>query len=232
MQIPLIRRIAVATERATEAFVAGTPIGDGIGPLVAARLMKGGAKIYAEEEFAVAPAVIAKRKVLVSKASGPGASVGYPGKFMTKLLKTEKIDRIITVDAGMRLEGEKPGSVAEGVGVAMGGVGTERYEIEELAVKNNIPLDAIVIKENEEEAFEGMRMEVLNSVPAALQAIEAAVKRSPVKERILLIGVGNTCGIGNDQKAAAMVAEKVKAYVAKAKAEEAKKKKRFFGLFD
>ena len=45
MQIPLITSIAKASMKATRAFVDGTPIGDGVGPLVTASLINGNAKV-------------------------------------------------------------------------------------------------------------------------------------------------------------------------------------------
>jgi len=223
MQLPLITRIAKAAMHATHAFVDGIPIGDGIGPLTAATLMKEKVKTYKEDEFSVAEANIAGRRVWVSKAEGPGASTGFPGKFLTKFFKTQKINKIITVDAALKLEGEKAGSIAEGVGVAMGGNGVDRYEIEEITVKNNIPLDAVAIKVSEEEALMPMKKEILDSVPKAIEAVKKAVLRANKKDKILIIGVGNTCGIGNDFNSVAKAEEKIKSHIKKS---EEKKKER------
>jgi len=202
MQIPLIARIAKAAKNATHAFVIGMPIGDGIGPLVTASLMDKKVKRFEKEEFVLTKAKLDGREFWISKAEGPGASTGYPGKFLLKFLKRQKIDRIITIDAGLKLEGEKTGIIAEGVGVAMGGTGVDRYEIEEFAVKKDIPLDAIAIKVSDEEALTPMKEEVIDSVPNAIETLKKYLKRANKKERILVIGVGNTCGIGNDNKAA------------------------------
>jgi len=169
--------------------------------MVAASLIpsKSKIKVYQDEEFALAEVNFAGRKVLVAKANGPGATVGRPGKFLLKLMKKKKINKIITVDAALRLEGEKPGSVAEGVGVAMGGT-VDRYEIEEVAVKKNIPLDAVGIKVSDEEALRPMKKEILDAVPKATIALKSAIARSNKKDKILIIGVGNTCGVGNTRK--------------------------------
>jgi len=204
MQIPLITRMAKAASNATKAFVDGIPIGDGIGPLVVASLVKPRVRVqvFEEEEFAVAPAQVNGRSVWVCKAIGPGAGTGYPGKFLLKFTAKNRIDRIISVDAALRLEGEKAGSIAEGVGVAMGGPGVDRYEIEEFAVKRKIPLDAVAIKVSDEEALGPMRKEIVDAVPSAVEMVKQAVRRSGAKERILIMGVGNTCGVGNDAAAA------------------------------
>ena len=224
MQIPLITRIAKAAMRATQAFVEGIPIGDSIGPLVAANLVKKDkVKIFEEHEFIVAKSKIDGKDVWVSKAEGPGASTGYPGKFLKKFFKKQKIDRIITIDAALRLEGEKTGIVAEGVGVAMGGSGVDRYEIEEIVVKKNIPLDAVAIKVSQEEALEPMKKEIFDAVPNAIENIKDILKRHKKKERVLIIGVGNSCGIGNSIEELKGLEKKLKTHIKKK--EEKKKKK-------
>jgi hypothetical protein len=217
MQIPLITSVAKASMKATKAFVDGIPIGDGIGPVVAASLIKGNPNVFQDEEFIVGKSKINNRNVWVSKANGPGAATGYPGKFIGKFLKRQKITKIITIDAGLKLEGEKTGTVAEGVGIAMGGIGVERYEIEEIAVKKKIPLDAVVIKVSNEEALMPMKKEVFNSVPRAVELVKESINRSKKNEKILIIGVGNTCGIANNSKTLKDVGKKVKKYGAKKK---------------
>jgi len=224
MQIPLITSIAKAAMHATRAFVNGIPIGDGIGSLVTASLIKEKVKKFEDEEFVIVKTKMNGRDVWISKAEGPGASTGYPGKFLTKFLKKQKIDRIITIDAGLKLEGEKTGTIAEGVGVAMGGIGVERYEIEQIVVKKNIPLDAVVIKVSNEEALMPMKKEIFDSIPKAVDAVKASIERSKKNEKILIIGVGNTCGIDNSFKTVKEVEAKVKKH---AKKKEKKKTFKF-----
>ncbi len=223
MQIPLISSIAKAAMKATQAFTEGIPIGDSIGPLVAANLIKKDKlKTFEEHEFVVAKSKINGKDVWISKAEGPGASTGYPGKFLIKFLKKQKINRIITIDAALRLEGEKTGTVAEGVGVAMGGSGVDRYEIEEIVVKRNIPLDAVAVKVSQEEALMPMKKEIFDAIPNAIENIKDILKRSKKKENVLIIGVGNTCGIGNSVEDLKGLEKRLKSYLKKT---EAKKKK-------
>ena len=86
MQLPLIERISRAYYKASEAFLNGWAIGDGVGPLVAESFIKNKTReieedtIYSEER-------IEKRKVLVLKAKGPGGSVGRLGRAVEKLKK-------------------------------------------------------------------------------------------------------------------------------------------------
>ena len=223
MQLPLITRMAKAAMHATHAFVDGIPIGDGIGSLTAANLMKGKIKAFKEEEFVVTETNFAGRNVFVSKAEGPGASTGFPGKFLIKFMKNHKIEKIITIDAALKLEGEKTGSIAEGVGVAMGGSGVDRYEIEEIATKKNMPLDAVAIKLSDEDALGHMKKDVLDAVPKAIENVKKAVLRASKNEKILIMGIGNTCGIGNDFNSIIKTEEKIKNHIKKT--EEKKKGK-------
>ena len=225
MQIPMIARIAKAAIGATAAFADGIPVGDGIGPMVASTLIgKQKVKFYSEDEFVVCEKKVAGKKVFISKAWGPGASTGIPGKFLKKFTAKNKITRIITVDAALKMEGEKSGSLAEGVGVAMGGSGVDRYEIEEFATRNNIPLDAVAIKMSDEEAIMPMRKEIFDAIPDAIELVDEVVKRGPRGEKILLIGVGNTCGVPNDsesfKKSAKLAIERAEKLEAERKKEE------------
>ena len=225
MQIPMIARIAKAAIGATAAFADGIPVGDGIGPMVASTLIgKQKVKFYSEDEFVVCEKKVAGKKVFISKAWGPGASTGIPGKFLKKFTAKNKITRIITVDAALKMEGEKSGSLAEGVGVAMGGSGVDRYEIEEFATRNNIPLDAVAIKMSDEEAIMPMRKEIFDAIPDAIELVDEVVKRGPRGEKILLIGVGNTCGVPNDsesfKKSAKLAMERAEKLEAERKKEE------------
>lgn len=199
MQLPLIERISRAYYKASEAFLNGWAIGDGAGPLVVESFIKHKTKeieedtIYSEER-------IERKKVLILKPKGPGGTVGRLGRAVEKLRKKYKISKIITVDAAVKLEGEKTGSVAEGVGVAMGGIGVDRYQIEEIATKAKIPLDSYVVKMSDIEAILPMKKEIVGGVRKVIEMIKENLKESKTKEWILIIGVGNTCGIHNHSK--------------------------------
>ena len=200
MQIPMIKEIAKASKEATKAFLDGIPIGDSAGPLVVASMIRGKVKEFKDEEFIVSRAKVGKRTIYLAKAMGPGATTGQPGKFLQKVFNKYKIGKIITVDASLKLEGEKTGSIAEGIGIAMGGIGVERYAIEDIAVKKNVPLDAIAIKMSQEEALMHMVGDVMKAVPNAISSIEDAVKSYKGKGSIMIMGIGNTSGVGNTVK--------------------------------
>jgi hypothetical protein len=202
MQLPLIERIAKALEEGTRTLARGEPIGDGIGPWMVARMIDKKAK-ETEDEVVVFEKNIDGRHVFLVKAKGPGGRVAYPGKAVEKIMKKHKISRVITIDAAAKLEGEKTGSVAEGVGVAMGGPGVERSYIEDAVVRNRIPLDSVIVKMSSEEAIKPMRMSMLKAEPIVMDSLRRRIAKSKKGEKIIIVGVGNTSGVGNSQKEAA-----------------------------
>ena len=239
MQLPLIRKIADALEKSVDAFVDNAPIGDGIAPLVIASMIPAKAKVHEmkEEEFAYYKTKIEGRTVILSKASGPGTTIGYPGKFVEKIAKKYKINRIITVDAAGALEGEKDGVIMEGVGVGKRGgelISYHGYQIEELALKKNIPVDSIGIKEVSENAIYPMKEEIYKALPGTVEKIKEMVSWGPRKETILVLGFGNTSGIGNNSRTMKETEAKIKKNIKKMKKEEEERKKkenRFWNRF-
>ncbi|NPA38521.1 MAG: DUF1512 domain-containing protein [Candidatus Nanohaloarchaeota archaeon] len=199
MTMPMLTKIAKANMRATEAFANGIPIGDGIGPIIAAKLKTKEGKEIAKE-VVISKEKFKNREIYVMKAKGPGAALGKLGDAVEKAIKQYKINHIITVDAAAKLEGEKTGSVAQGVGVMMGGIGVERHKIEDLAVKYNIPLDGVIVKMSPEEASIHMKPEIYKAADKAIKQLEDLMSLADKKERILIIGVGNTCGVGNKKR--------------------------------
>ncbi|UCG95600.1 MAG: DUF1512 family protein [archaeon] len=231
MQLPLIKKIAEALEKSVDAFVDNAPIGDGIGPLVIASMIPSRTKVteMKEEQFAYAKVKIAGKTVFLSKALGPGTTIGYPGKFVEKISRKNKIDRIITVDAAGALEGEKDGVVMEGVGVGRRGnevISYHGFQIEEVALKKNIPVDSIGIKEVSENAIYPMVEDVYKSLPKAVEKLEEVIKRGPKKEKILVIGFGNTSGVGNNEKTMKETEAKIKKNIKKMKKEEKERKEK------
>ena len=226
MQLPLIERIAKSLVYGTEALSNGWVIGDGVGPYVAANYI-GSDEVKVDEENAVSKKKRKGRDIIVIKAKGPGGRTGNPGKILERLSKKMKIAKIITIDAAAKLEGEKTGSVAEGVGVAMGGIGVERYYIEDVAVKNKIPIDSIIVKMSQEEAIMAMKKPIIDAVPRVMKILDETVARTEDKGTIVVIGVGNTSGVGNDGENIKKTGEEIKKIAEKIERREKKKKKRF-----
>jgi len=201
-QIALVERVAKSLLIGTESLTNGWPIGDSIGPFVVANMVENEKLEEIEEDTLVARKKIKGRDVFLMKARGPGGRLGRLGKAVEKIAKTGSLAKIITVDAAAKLEGEKTGSVAEGVGVAIGGPGVDRTYIENLATKLEIPLDSVIVKMSGEEAIEPIKKEVIETVPKVIQLIESNIERTKEKGKIIVVGVGNTGGVGNNKKAA------------------------------
>ncbi len=222
MQLPLIEKIAKALYSGTRTLSRGEPIGDGIGPWVVAKLNDGKMKEI-EEGVIMSEKKMDGKHVILMKAKGPGGRIGYPGKAVDKVVKKNKIARVITIDAAAKLEGEKTGSVAEGVGIAMGGPGVERSYIEDSVVKNKIHMDSIVVKMSAEEAIQPLRMSMIKSYHNVLGAIDRSLSRTKKGAKVIIVGVGNTSGVGNDKKAAEDTVKFVQKYERKLKLKKKKK---------
>ena len=226
MQLPMVERMAKAMFKGTESLAKGEPIGDGLGPLVVADMAGNGAWKEVEEDIVVSETKINGRNIILVKANGPGGRIGYPGKAVAKLVKDKKVTRIITIDAAAKLEGEKTGSLAEGIGVAMGGPGTERFFIEEIVVKKNVPVDSIVVKMSQEEAITPMRKAIKDALPDVAASISRSLERTKAGDTVIVVGVGNTSGVGNSAKDAQTVKEWVEKYERDLKARQKDKKNR------
>ncbi|HDO42039.1 MAG TPA: DUF1512 domain-containing protein [Candidatus Bathyarchaeota archaeon] len=198
MILPLIMRESEAFVRALRAFTLGQPIGDGAGALVAARLMHGKEKRLIAQDTVVSEVDIEGRKAYVIKAKGPGGNVGRPGEAIKQILeeKEGKVALIIIIDAAQKLEGEKPGEVVEGVGVAIGGPGVDKYKVEEVAAKYGVPLSAVLIKESIEDVISTMRKEIVDGVEESIERIKRLIRENTKEgDTIIIAGIGNTIGI-------------------------------------
>lgn len=229
MQLPLIERLAKAVLKGTKSLARGEPVGDSFGPFVAAKLMGEKKAKEIEEDIIMSTAEIDGRECFVIRARGPGGRLGNPGKAVEKIAKKNRISRIISVDAAAKLEGEETGSIAEGVGVAMGGPGVERSYIEDVAVKNDIPLDSVVVKMKQEEAITPMRKSIKDASEKAIEKVRESVGRSKKGSKIIIVGVGNTSGVGSGSKSLRETERWVDDYESKLKAK--KRKRRRSGFF-
>lgn len=200
MNMPLIKKIAKAQKKGVEAIGAGTPIGDGIAPLIAANMIEGDVK-EAAREVVYSKVEMNGRTAFVLKADGPGATLGKLGDAVKKIAKEQGAAKIITVDASLKLEGEKTGKVCEGIGAAIGDPGPEKAKMEETATEMDIPLEAFVIKMSLEEAISPLTENIGDSVSKAISLIKESIERTAKGSNVVIIGVGNTCGIGNTRDA-------------------------------
>jgi hypothetical protein len=196
--LPLIMQEAEAYRGATKAFSEGHPIGDGAGPLVVSKLVRGQEMRKVPKDMVAAETVIDGRRVIGLKAEGPGGNVGKPGDAIRQILEENngKASMIVMVDAALKLEGEKTGEISEGIGAAIGGIGTERFKIEEEATKFGIPVYAIVIKQSIQEAVTTMKKEIAEAAEPVIEKIKRLIaERTKEGELILVAGIGNTAGI-------------------------------------
>lgn len=199
MSIPLIMRIVRAQFEGAKILADGKPIGDGAGPIVAGLLMKDYKNEYITEieDMFVAKKRMEERDLVIARAKGPGARVGRVGKAVRSILAKESIDKIITVDAAVKLEGEETGKVARGIGVVIGGSGIDKWVIEEEIVKRNIEMDAVIVKMSPEEAIGNMNQKIADASVKAFELVQNLIFNSPDDANILVVGVGNSCGIKN-----------------------------------
>jgi len=205
MQMSLILALAKSFFYATKAFAEGSPIGDALGPMVVGRFIRdvtNNKEIPIDEickDTIVQEVEFEGRTVYVVRAKGPGGTVGKPGTAIMKLIEKhgESISRIIMIDAGLKLTGEKTGSLVVGVGAAIGGIGTEKFFIEESSTTRKIPIDALICRESLEDAICTMKRPITQSVPLIVEKIKMSIrKRAEKGTKVIVAGIGNTIGIG------------------------------------
>ncbi|MEM0002440.1 MAG: DUF1512 domain-containing protein [Desulfurococcaceae archaeon] len=198
--MPQLMKIVQTYHEALESFTQGRPIGDGAGPLVVYNILE---KSHVKsrrvvDDTSVIEAYYKDRRIILIKAEGPGSNVGHPGAVLSKVIEELKggVDLVITIDAALKLEGEETGSIAEGVGAAIGDPGPEKIAIERATSKYNIPLRALVIKMDLKEAITTMKKEIYEACERTLLHIEKILEEntSP-NSTVIIAGIGNTMGI-------------------------------------
>jgi hypothetical protein len=199
MILPLVMKEAEAYASALKAFAYGQPIGDGAGPLVAAKLMHGYEIRKVPKDCVVATVPMEGRTTFILKAEGPGGNVGKPGDAVKAVIEENegKIANVIMIDAGLKLEGETVGEVSEGIGAAIGGPGVDQYKIEEALAKYQIPINAVIVKEDIGDAVSPMRKEISDSADKVIERVKNVIlERTKEGDKVIIVGVGNTIGIG------------------------------------
>jgi hypothetical protein len=202
MSLPMIMKLVRAEYDGANAFSDGKPVGDGLGPLVAGILMKNLSddELNYHDDMIIGEMELEGRNIFIVRAKGPGARIGKIGRIVSSILEENDIKRLITVDAAQKLEGEETGSVAEGIGVVIGGIGVEKWIIEEQMVKKDLQVDAIIVKMSPEEAMRSMTRKILEASEKALEILKNSILQSEAGTRIMVLGVGNSCGVPNTVK--------------------------------
>ena len=202
--MPFIKETANALSNSIQTFIKGHPIGDSAGPMVAYKFMHEKCTSIEEISHSIKDTYIAKciyngRKVYVIKALGPGGTVGHLDDAVLYLIEKMHVRPrlVITVDAALKLEGEKTGTITEGIGVAIGGIGIEKFNIESIATKYGIPVYAILIKMSVQEALTSITKDIIDATNRATERVCQVIDTlSREGDEIILVGVGNTIGVG------------------------------------
>jgi hypothetical protein len=198
MILPQLIHLIDAYSAALQAFRDGIPIGDTVGPIVAAKILNGAEVREIAHEMAAGEVEYEGRRVIVTKAWGPGGSVGKPGDAIQNLLDEEqgKVKMLITVDAAGKLEGEEPGEIAEGVGAAIGGPGVEKYKIEKAATEYEVPMYAVAIKQGTEHVVAPLVEELMDATDEAVSSVKGLIlDYSEEGDTVIVAGIGNTVGV-------------------------------------
>ncbi len=199
MAMPQVFEQALILEKAVASIRLGQPVGDGIGPMVASKFIGKTAQQPIARDTTLSTVEYKGRTLYIVKAEGPTGYVGQPGVAIQRVVEEMKVplNGIIMVDAALKLEGEPTGEVAEGVGAAIGGIGVEKFQIEEVATKHKIPLYAVLVKESDYEAITTMKQEIVDAIPKAVGVISKIIEQKTKEgEKVILAGIGNTLGIG------------------------------------
>lgn len=196
MILPFIIEQAEAMKEAIPAFKSGQPVGDGIGPMVVGKMMLDCNKETVSFQTSLAKIDFEERHLFLLKAEGPGSTVGRPADALEKIVSEHPIDAIIMIDAALKMEGEDSASVAQGFGAAIGGIGTERFQIEAIATTKRIPIFSIVVKQSVKEAITLMTKDIADKAnETRLQVYEMIKDNTKQGQSVVVIGVGNTVGV-------------------------------------
>ncbi len=200
MILPELKQYIKSNYEGAKAFLDCVPIGDSVGPMVAARLIGDAETREIEKDTVVAEREYKGRRLVIVKADGPGGNLGRLGRTVKRLVKEYgDVSKIITIDAALKLEGERTGKVSEGVGVAMGDPGHESYKIEQIAADEGIDLDAVAIKMSATEAVTPMPKPVMDAVEEAAERALRLAEEAPEGSTVIIVGVGNTVGVPNNR---------------------------------
>jgi len=199
MIMPQVLLEADALINAVDTFKLGQPVGDGIGPIIASRYMANVPKQTIAKDTVMSVTEYKGRTLYVLKAEGPMGYVGEPGAAIERLVEEMNVplNAIIMVDAALKLEGEKTGDVAEGVGAAIGGIGVDKFRIENVSAKHKIPVYAVLVKQSILEAITVMRKEITDATEKVQTRIQNLIEEKTKEgDKVLLAGIGNSLGVG------------------------------------
>lgn len=196
MMLPFIMEEATASYKAIAAFKADQPIGDSIGPIVVGKMMLNTSKTEIAFQTVMSRVDYDDRRLILLKARGPSSNVGRIADALHEIIKDTKLDAIIMVDAALKYEGEDSADISQGFGAAIGGVGTERFDIEQIATDQGIPIFAVIVKQSVVEAITLMTRDIAQKADQTRDRVyELLQNNTKPGNTVLVIGVGNTIGV-------------------------------------
>ncbi len=206
---------ARAYRTALDSFKGKQPIGDSIGPMSVNEFIKEIQKNNKILElntqkrshgFYSSEITYKNRKCICLRPKGPDAIVGNIGEAVENVIlelheKNQHPSIVITIDAMTRLEGEKLGTVAQGLGIVIGGDSNnliDKYQIETLCMKETptIPFEAVVCRESLEEAVSPMSEPIKLAIPKIIRILKKIIRsQTKPNEIVLILGIGNAIGV-------------------------------------
>ncbi len=193
MNLSIFVREAKIRFKAVKAYVDAHPIGEGIGALVASKLMDG-APFEIRDGVVVSESKYDGRDLVIIKAKGPGARRRNLGKVAeAKIMEEKKVAGVVIISAQVKLEGEKSVIVTPAAGVAFVSE-PDKYRLEELASQRKIPLTSLIVKMSNEEYFTKMSDEIRDAVSKVIEKFEDTIGDFG-EGKIVVVGSGNTMAI-------------------------------------
>ena len=98
--------------------------------------------------------------------------------------------------------------------------------IENMLTPRKMDIDSIVVKVGMFEAIMPMKKDVFDSVEKTQALVKKAVKRANKGQKVIIIGVGNSSGVGDDKRTVEKTKKLVEQLDKKYKHEEQQHKKR------
>jgi hypothetical protein len=216
-ELTQIMYTASAYAIALKTFMKDAPIGDSIGVLAVKEFIrevteqeKQSAILWTQSVNGLIIQEVECYKIhcVCMRAQGPYNNVGQPGEALQEVLKVLESQQrlptlILLIDSYLRLEGETSGTVAQGIGAAIGDGPSHilnKFQIETIALEHNpvIPIESIVCKESLHEAVSPISEAIKNAIPKILRILRK-ILHSQVKipTTVIIMGIGNGLGIDN-----------------------------------
>jgi hypothetical protein len=193
MNLSLLIRDARIRFKAVKAYLDPPPIGNGIAPLAASKLIED-SRFRVKDGVVISERKYKGRDIVIIKPKGPGARMRNLGRVAeAKIMDEKKVAGVIVISAQVKLEGEKSATITPATGVAFI-LEPDKYRLEELSSQRKIPLISIIVKMSEEEYHTKMTDEIRNTIPKIIEKFEDIIGHLD-EGKVIVIGSGNTMSI-------------------------------------